>query len=80
MLKSYCYNHLTKKYKIMGISYNSLMILLFALVFFWFIIKLWAIPLAIILSSICAIMEYIDEDIFTILDRKLKIKSKKYYS
>ncbi|WP_260604889.1 hypothetical protein [Campylobacter sp. MIT 97-5078] len=46
----------------------------------WFALVLYAIPIALLLFLILFTFEYFDEDIYSILIKKMNIKSNKYYA
>ena len=80
MLETQCYRELTKKTKTRGLTSNSW--LLFALIggFLWILFVFWAIPMIFILYVLLWLLEYFDEDIYSILNYKTKIKSKRYFA
>lgn len=80
MLQTYCHRELTKKSKFYGLTNNSWLALAIISVLTWFFFILWAIPMAILLYTLFWLLEYFDEDIYTIISSKNKIKSKKYYA
>lgn len=80
MIETDCYRDLTKKTKIRGLSTNSWIALIIVSFTAWFILVLWAIPIAIMMYMILYILEYFDEDIYDIIFLKFKIKSSKYYA
>lgn len=80
MLETYCHREMTKKTKFYGLTNNSWLALGSITMLSWFLFVLWAIPMAIILYTFFWLLEYFDEDIYTIIEVKSKIKSKKYYA
>lgn len=80
MVLSYCYYFLTKKYKLFLISYNSLMIIGFIGYILYIIFGFIGILISLFMLILSLIMEYIDEDIYSIIQNKFSLKSKKYYA
>ena len=80
MLQTDCYRDLTKKIKMKGLSVFSCVILISLSFIAWFALVLYAIPIALVLYIILFTFEYFDEDIYTILMKKMNIKSSKYFA
>lgn len=80
MLQTDCYRDLTKKIKMKGLSVFSWVILISLSFIAWFALVLYAIPIALVLYIILFTFEYFDEDIYTILMKKMNIKSSKYFA
>ncbi|KGI55494.1 hypothetical protein DMB91_07280 [Campylobacter sp. MIT 97-5078] len=80
MLQTDCYRDLTKKIKMKGLSVFSWVILISVSFIAWFALVLYAIPIALLLFLILFTFEYFDEDIYSILIKKMNIKSNKYYA
>ncbi|TLE15945.1 hypothetical protein LS72_005140 [Helicobacter apodemus] len=80
MLNSFCYRELTKKPKAKGLSITSWIIWAFASFIFWFLLQLYAIPIAIIILALLYTLEFFDEDIYDVIQMRFKIKSRKYFA
>ncbi|WP_231549669.1 hypothetical protein [Campylobacter sp. MIT 97-5078] len=63
-----------------GLSVFSWVILISVSFIAWFALVLYAIPIALLLFLILFTFEYFDEDIYSILIKKMNIKSNKYYA
>ena len=80
MLNSFCYRELTKKPKPKGLTITSWTIWGFLTFILWFLFQLYAIPVAIVILALLYTLEFFDEDIYEIIQKRSKIKSKKYYA
>ena len=80
MLETYCHRELTKKTKSKGLTTNSWLMLAFLGGFLWFFFVFYSIPMILLLYIAFWLLEYFDEDIYTIVNVKSKIKAKKYYA
>lgn len=80
MIATDCYQDLTRKNKIKGLTANSWLILILSSFLCWFLFLFYAIPFAIIMFIVLFTLEYFDEDIYTILALRFKFKTKKYFS
>lgn len=80
MLETNCHRELTKKTKTKGLTSNSWIALAFLGAMLWFFFVLWAIPMVALLYVLFLLLEFFDEDIYTIINVKSKIKAKKYYA
>lgn len=80
MLETYCHRELTKKTKSKGLTTNSWLMLAFLGGFLWFFFVFYSIPMIFMLYIVFWLLEYFDEDIYTIVSVKNKIKAKKYYA
>lgn len=80
MLETYCHRELTKKTKSKGLTTNSWLMLAFLGGFLWFFFVFYSIPMILLFYIAFWLLEYFDEDIYTIVSVKNKIKSKKYYA
>lgn len=80
MIETNCYRELTKKTKTKGLTTNSWLILALIGGMLWFFFVFWAIPMVLVLYLGFWLLEYFDEDIYTIVNVKSKIKAKKYYA
>ena len=80
MLNSFCYRELTKKPKAKGLTITSWTIWGFLTFILWFLFQLYAIPVAIVILALLYTLYFFDEDIYEIIQKRSKIKSKKYYA
>lgn len=80
MIETSCYRELTKKTKTKGLTTNSWLILSAIGFVTWLIFVFWAIPIVAVLYLVFWLLEFFDEDIYTIMSVKSKIKAKKYYA
>ena len=80
MIETNCHRELTKKTKTKGLTTNSWFILAFISCMLWFVFVLWTIPIAAFLYLAFWLLEHFDEDIYTIVSVRQKIKAKNYYA
>lgn len=79
MITTKCFQDLTRKTKIKGLSTASWACVIVATFVTWFLFLLWAIPVAIILYAFFALLEFFDEDFYQILMLKNKVSANKFY-
>lgn len=80
VLETNCHRELTKKTKTKGLTTNSWLILALIGGFLWFFFVFYAIPMVLVLYVGFWLLEYFDEDIYTIISVRQKIKAKNYYA
>ncbi|RDU64252.1 MULTISPECIES: hypothetical protein [Helicobacter] len=80
MIKTSCFQDLTRKTKIKGLTTTSWLILIVVGFACWFIFLLYSLVIVALLYGVLFLLEYFDEDIYQILELNLKISHKKYYA
>lgn len=79
MITTQCFQDLTRKTKIKGLSTTSWACVIVATFVTWFIFLLYAIPVAVVLYGLFALLEFFDEDFYQILMLKNKVAQNKFY-
>lgn len=79
MITTQCFQDLTRKTKIKGLSTASWAAVVTCTFVTWFFFLLWAIPVAVILYGLFALLEFLDEDFYQILILKNKVSGNKFY-
>lgn len=80
MLETNCHRELTKKTKNKNLTTNSWLVLAFSGFLLWIFFVFWAIPMVCFLYLMLWLLEFFDEDIYTIISVKSKVKAKRYYA
>lgn len=80
MITTNCFQDLTKKTKIKGLSPKSWFIIIIASFISWFVLYFYSLICVAFLYALFCILEYLDEDIYEIISSKMKISSNKFYA
>lgn len=80
MISTTCFQSLTQKTKIKGLTPKSWFIIILSTFCFWFFIGFYVFILSTILYALFALLEFLDEDIYEILGSKFKITPNQFYA
>lgn len=80
MITTTCFEELTKKTKIKGLSPKSWGIIIFVAFFTWFILFFYSFIVVVFLYALLSIMEFLDEDIYEIISSRIKISPNQFYA
>ncbi|MBO5063261.1 MAG: hypothetical protein J6C08_01965 [Campylobacter sp.] len=80
MINSTCFTDLTKKTKLKGLSTTSWFAIIILGFISWFFLVLYSIVVIAFLYLLFFLLEYFDEDIYSIISSNMKIPNSKYYA
>nr|WP_229204420.1 hypothetical protein [Campylobacter anatolicus] len=80
MITTSCFMDLTKRTKIKGLSTTSWFAIIIIGFIAWFFLLLYALIVVSVCYILFFILELFDEDIYEIINAKMKIPTNKYYA